>query len=121
MFLPGLGTAIGAGVGAAAGLLAGVGEKIAGAISPEQQIRQQVKDLYGVDIQAKGVLDQIKQFADSKYGGSYSLAIHAPDVRQLIMLYAQSKGMNMPLPSTIPHAGSLTEVNGSLFQQATYL
>jgi hypothetical protein len=120
MIAPGLGTAIGAGVGAVVGFGVGVGEKIAGAVAPEEQIRQQVKALYGVDIRAQGVLTQIKQMADQRYGGSYSLAIHGPDVRQLILLYAQSKGVNMPLSSTVPHAGMLAEQGGQMFQEASY-
>jgi hypothetical protein len=41
-------------------------------------------------------------------------------VRQLVMLYSEATGQNMPLSVTTPYSGSLVEQGGNLNQQASY-
>jgi hypothetical protein len=112
----------GAVIGAAAGFGAGIGEKIAGVKSDEQTAHDDVKSAYGVDIPPNtGVIKQIVSLAKSQYGGSISVAVRSPNVRQLVMLYSEASGQKMPLSATTPYAGSLVEQGGKLYQQATYL
>jgi hypothetical protein len=121
MILPGIGTAIGAGIGAAAGFGIGVGEKLFGVKSLEQTAHDDIKQMYGVDIPVNsGIIKQIVDTAKSQYGGSISIAVRSPNVRQMVMLYAEGTGQKMPLSASTPRGGSLAEQNGILYQQASY-
>lgn len=110
-----MGAAVGAGVGFAIGL----GEIIAGVESPENEAKRLVKQIYGVKID-DGVARQIVAIAQQKYGNHVSMAVRAPEVRQLILLYSEATGQKMPLSSTTPRAASLVEQGGKLFQAPTY-
>jgi hypothetical protein len=72
------GALLGAGIGAATGLGIGLGEKLAGVESPVRQA----------------------------HGGSVSVAVRSPSVRQFVMLYSEATGQKMPLSATTPMAGS---------------
>lgn len=114
-----LGAAIGAGVGAAAGFVAGGLEKLFGAESPENEAKRLVKQDYHVSI-TDSIASQIANIATSKYGGTISVAVRSPEVRQMLGLYAASTGQNMPQSALAPHAGGLSEHSGSLYQDASY-
>jgi hypothetical protein len=121
MVLPGIGTAIGAGIGAAVGLGISAGEMLAGVVAPWRKAQELVKQRYGVTIdQTTG--QHIADLANQKYGGNISVAVQSPDVRQMLQLYAAATGQrnNAVLSSTTPHAASLVEQGGTLYQQATY-
>jgi hypothetical protein len=60
------------------------------------------------------------ELAKSQFGGSISVAVRSPSVRQLVMLYSEATGQKMPLSATTPYAGSLVEQGGSLYQQASF-
>src|ERR1017187_9190228 len=77
-----LGAAIGAGVGFLAGM---VRLFIKGAV---EKARQKIKDLYGVDISDKAILQQIVDTAKQKYGGNLDMAIRTQEIRDLVSLYA---------------------------------
>ena len=121
MFAPGIGTAIGAGIGAAAGFGASVGEMLFGVKSLQQTAHDDVRSTYGVDIPVNsGTIKQIVGIATSQFGGSVSVAVRSPSVRQLVMLYSESTGQKMPLSATTPYGGSLVEQGGQVYQQASY-
>jgi len=116
-----MGGPLGAAIGAGVGLGIGLGEKIAGVKSLEQTAHDDVKSVYGVDIPPNsGTIKQIVDIAKSQFGGSISVAVRSPSVRQLVMLYSEATGQKMPLSATTPYAGSLVEQGGSLYQQASF-
>lgn len=105
---------IGAAVGAAVGAIAGtIRLFIKGG---REQITQQVKDLYRVDINPS-IADQLLQLAKQSYGGSYSVAIRSKPALELISLYAQSTGQNF-LFSNNARPAYLTETGGTAYQQS---
>ncbi|MBS1853887.1 MAG: hypothetical protein JST11_00865 [Acidobacteria bacterium] len=109
-----LGAAIGAGVGAIAGVVRlfvkGAGEKA----------RQKIKDLYGVDITDKQVIQQIVEIAKQTYGGNLDMAIRTQQVRDLIQLYAMSTGQQTKgMPAQI-HPLDVVQSGGSLYQSPGY-
>jgi hypothetical protein len=50
-----------------------------------------------------------------------SIAVRDPDVRKMLMLYSEATGQKVPLSATTPQSGSLAEMGGKLYQQATYV
>lgn len=109
------GALIGAGVGAAIGLASLLRE------SPEEKVRKKVKAVYGVDIQAKGVRQQIVQIAQQSYGSNIDMAIRSVQVQDLIRLYAMTTGQNTGnLPKQMTSA-ALIQSGGSLRQQVQYV
>ena len=110
----GLGAAIGAVAGFAAGM---VRLFIKGAV---EKARQKIKDLYGVDIPDKGVLQQIVDTAKQSYGGNLDMAIRTQQIRDLIQLYAMSTGQaTKGMPATV-HPLDLVQQGGSLYQSPGY-
>jgi len=83
-----LGAAIGAGVGAIAGTIRLF---VQGA---QEKAREKIKQLYGVDISDSSFLKQIVDMAKQAYGGNLDVALRSKDIRDLILLYAQSTGQN---------------------------
>ena len=115
-----MGGPLGAAIGAGVGFGIGIGEKIFGVESPENEAKRLVKQLYSVSID-NSMAQQIVGIAQQKYAGHVSIAVRDPDVRKELMLYAQGTGQKMPLSATTPHGGSLAEMGGRLYQQATYV
>jgi hypothetical protein len=116
-----MGGPLGAAIGGVAGFGIGVGEKIAGVESPEVEAQKLVKQIYGIDIpQSNSVIKQIVQMAQSQYGGSVSMTVRTPAVRDLLQLYAESTGQKSNLFLSQPHGVNLTEANGVLNQSAIY-
>ena len=91
-----------------------------GVESPTNEAKRLVKQQYGVSIDT-AIANQIVSIAQSKYASHVSLAVRDPDVRKMLMLYAQGTGQKMPLSATTPVGGSLAEQGGKLFQQASYV
>jgi hypothetical protein len=114
------GGALGALIGGAAGFAIGGIEKLLGIISPETKAKQMVKQIYGVSIN-DATAKQIASIATQKYGGNVSVAVRDPDVRKMLMLYAQGTGQKFPLSAATPQSGSLAEQGGNLYQQASYV
>jgi hypothetical protein len=105
-----IGAAIGAGVGAIAGIVRLFIKNAA------QKAREKIRAVYGVDIQSKGVLDQIVQMAKQGFGGNLDLAIRSPQIRDLIELYALSTGQSIGgLPATVRPV-PLVQQGGGLYQ-----
>jgi hypothetical protein len=109
---------LGAAIGAVAGFAAGMVRLfIKGAV---EKARQKIKDLYGVDIPDKGVLQQIVDTAKQSYGGNLDMAIRTQQIRDLIQLYAMSTGQaTKGMPATV-HPLDLVQRGGSLYQSAGY-
>ncbi len=109
-----LGALIGAGVGAIAGV---VRLFVKGAT---EKARQKIKDLYGVDISDKAVLQQIVDMAKQSCGGNLDMAIRTQQVRDLIQLYAMSTGQQTKgMPATV-HPLDVVHTGGSLYQSPGY-
>jgi hypothetical protein len=116
-----MGGPLGAAIGAGVGLGIGLGEKAFGVKSLERTAHDDIKSVYGVDIPTNsGTVKQVVELAKSQFGGSVSVAVRSPSVRQLVMLYSEATGQKMPLSATTPYAGSLVEQGGSLYQQASF-
>jgi hypothetical protein len=109
---------LGAAIGAVAGFAAGMVRLfIKGAV---EKARQKIKDLYGVDIPDKGVLQQIVDTAKQSYGGNLDMAIRTAQIRDLIQLYAMSTGQaTKGMPATV-HPLDLVQKGGSLYQSPGY-
>jgi hypothetical protein len=117
MIMPGIGTAIGAAIGAGAGAIAGVVRLF---VKTEQErIRQQIKQVYGIDISNRQILTQIQQIIDQKYGGSVSIGIRSQDVQDIVRLYALSQGQAANLPRPM-YAATVAEAGGKLALQPVY-
>ena len=85
-----------------------------------EKARQKIKDLYGVDIPDKGVLQQIVDTAKQSYGGNLDMAIRTQQIRDLIQLYAMSTGQaTKGMPATV-HPLDLVQKGGSLYQSPGY-
>jgi hypothetical protein len=116
-----IGGPIGAAAGASFGFEIGAMEKLFGVKSLAQTAHDDVKSVYGVSIPTNsGTIKQIVSLAQSQFGGSISVAVRSPSVRQLVMLYSEATGQKMPLSATTPYGGSLQEQGGKLYQQASY-
>jgi hypothetical protein len=64
---------------------------------------------------------QIAGIAQQKYAGHVSIAVRDSDVRKMLMLYSEATGQKMPLSVTTPQSGSLAEMGGRAYQQASYV
>ena len=95
-----VGGPIGAGIGAFVGTVVGLGVGIVGLFkkTAEQKVREKVQQVYGIQIQDKGVRQQIADIAQQRYGGNLDLAVRSPEVQQLVQLYALATGQNAKLP-----------------------
>jgi len=112
---------IGAAAGASFGFEIGALEKLFGVKTLNQTAHDDIKTVYGVDIPTNsGTIKQIVEMAKSQFGGSVSVAVRSPSVRQLVMLYSEATGQKMPLSASTPYGGSLVEQGGSLYQQASF-
>jgi hypothetical protein len=86
----------------------------------QEKARQKIKDLYGVDISDKAILQQIVDTAKQKYGGNLDMAIRTQEIRDLVSLYAMSTGQpTRGMPAGITPV-SFMESGGSLFQAPGY-
>ncbi|HZT32767.1 MAG TPA: hypothetical protein VE999_01680 [Gemmataceae bacterium] len=116
-----IGGPLGAAAGASFGFEIGALEKLFGVKSLNQTAHDDIKAIYGVDIPTNsGTIKQIVEIAKSQFGGSISVAVRSPSVRQLVMLYSEATGQKMPLSAATPYAGSLVEQGGNLYQQASF-
>ena len=109
---------LGAAIGAIAGFAAGMVRLfIKGAV---EKARQKIKDLYGIDIPDKALLQQVVDTAKQRYGGNLDMAIRTDEIRDLIKLYAMSTGQQTKgMPATV-HPLELAQSGGSLYQSPGY-
>jgi tape measure domain-containing protein len=132
-----LGSALGAGGGALAGFALGakigaiggpVGALIGAAVgggaalirslfkSGTEKAREKIKSIYGVDISARSVLDQVVGLAKQSYGGNLDVAVRSKDVQDLVELYALSTGQSArgiaarQQPVTLSTSGGVTGI-----------
>jgi hypothetical protein len=113
-----LGAAIGAGIGAAAGAISGVVRLFVH--TEQERIRQQIKQVYGIDISNRQILTQIQQIVDQKYGGSVSIGIRSQDVQDIVRLYALSTGQAAKLPRPMYAATIAQSQAGGMALQPVY-
>ncbi len=111
---------LGAAAGASFGFEVAMFEKLFGVESPINEAKRLVKQIYSVSIDNQ-MAKQIVQIAQQKYAGHVSIAVRDPDVRKMLMLYSEGTSQHMPLSATTPQSGSLAEMNGRLYQQASYV
>ena len=114
-----LGGPLGAAIGGAAGLGIGLGEKLAGVETKENEAKRLVKQIYAISID-NALAKQIAGVAQQSYGGNVGMAVRSDQVRDLLRLWAQSMGQKTSLTALTPHAASLIEANGKLYQGAVY-
>jgi ABC-type transporter Mla subunit MlaD len=116
-----IGGPLGAAAGASFGFEIGAMEKLFGVKSLNQTAHDDIKSVYGIDIPTNsGTIKQVVEIAKQQFGGSISVAVRSPSVRQLVMLYSEATGQKMLLSATTPYAGSLVEQGGNLYQQASF-
>jgi tape measure domain-containing protein len=109
-----IGALIGAGIGAVAGTIRLF---IKGA---EEKAIEKVKRLYQITIDRKFAA-QIVGIAKQQFGGDLDLAIRTPQVKDLLELYAMSRGQSPAgLGNLRPTALSLVQSGSGLFQAPTY-
>ena len=111
------GAAIGAAVGLGAGLISG----IVGLFrkSPEEKLREKIKQVYGVYIGDKGFLRQILSMSQ-KFGGNLDMTIRHREVADLISLYAQTTGQTMRGAPKQMTSATLIQSGGSLSMMPSY-
>lgn len=85
---------IGAGVGAAVGAVAGTLRLTGLWTSKAEQIVAQIKQVYHLDVDKNFAINNILPIVQQQFGGSISLAIRSPQVRQLLELYGQVHAQN---------------------------
>ena len=86
----------------------------------QEKVRQKIKELYGVDITDKKVLQQIVDIAKQSYGSNIDMAIRTQQVRDLIQLFAMSTGQTTKgMPATV-HSLDIVQSGGSLYQSPGY-
>ena len=115
---PGIGTALGAGIGA----LIGVGASIARMFvkSPEEKMAAKIKTAYGLEVKDRAFLSQLVQIAKGSYGGDFDMAIHSPQVRELLDIYAQMTGQAFKGAAPKVTPVELVQAGGMLYQSPTY-
>jgi hypothetical protein len=84
----------------------------------QEKAREKIKATYGVDISDKGVLKQIVEMAKQGFGGNLDMAIRSQPVRDLIELYAMSRGQNTSGMPAVMRPVSLLQQGGSIYQQS---
>lgn len=109
-----IGALSGGGIGAVAGL---VRLFIKGA---EDKAVEKIKALYGLTQVDKSFAKQIVAMAKQGFAGNLDVAIRAPQVRDLIELYAMSTGQKFGGPSSMPRGVSLVQAGGALYQSPSY-
>ena len=114
MFGGPMGALIGAGIGAGVGAITGVVRMFVK--TETERIRQQIKQVYGIDISNVQLLAQIKQIVDTKYGGSVSVGIRSQDVQDIVRLYALSTGQAAMLPRPMYAATIAQSMQGMQLQ-----
>jgi hypothetical protein len=85
----------------------------------QERIRQQIKQVYGIDISNRQILTQIQQIVDQKYGGSVSIGIRSQDVQDIVRLYALSTGQAANLPRPM-YAATIAQSTQGLQLQPVY-
>jgi hypothetical protein len=109
---------MGAVVGGAIGAGIGLGRWIFGGKSPEQKVIDKVRELYRLELKDKSVARQIVEISRSM-GGNLDMAVRSPQARELLEMYAMSKGQNdlaasIRMPRATPFSGIQT---GGQFQE----
>jgi hypothetical protein len=111
---------IGATIGGGAGLLIGLREKIAGVETPEAEAKRLIQQTYHINAN-NAMANSVVQIADQKYGGTISVAVRSPDVRQILGLYAAGTSQKMATGFDQPFGASLVNSGGRLMQNSVSL
>ncbi len=112
---------IGAAIGAGVGFGIGLGEVVAGVEPKWKEATRLVQQQYRMTI-GRNIADQIVAIAKQSYGGTVSIAVRSPEVREMLGLYAAGTGQagKVPMSGMAPHGASLISSKGSLYQAPTY-
>lgn len=116
-----IGGPLGGAIGAAVGLGAGIVTGIFGLFrkSPEEKLREKIKQAYGVNIRDKGVLKQILSIAQS-FGGNLDMTIRNREVVELISMYAHATNQAMRGAPKQMTSATLIQSGGSLSMAQSY-
>lgn len=87
--------------------------------SAEDKAKEKIKSAYGLDVKDKGILRQIVGIAKESFGGNIETAIHSPQIRDMLELYAMSTGQTFGTQAKVRSA-SLTQTGSGLVQNAMY-
>jgi hypothetical protein len=86
--------------------------------SPEDKMKKEIKSVYGVSVNDRGVLKQLVGIAQSNYGGNYKMAARSQQVSDIVGMYAQATGQSARGLRASMTGASLTQSGGSLYQTA---
>jgi hypothetical protein len=117
-----VGGPVGALVGGAIGLGVGVAVGVVNLFrkSKEDQVRSQIRQTYGVDIADKGILSQIAEVANQRFGGDVRMAVHSQEVQEMVRIYSLMTGQNAALPRPMYSATYAQSAAGGLQMQPVY-
>jgi hypothetical protein len=118
MIMPGVGTLIGAAIGAGVGAITGIVRLFVH--TEQERIRTGIKQVYGIDLTNRQILNQIQQIVDQKYGGNVDIGIRSQDVQDIVRLYALSTGQAARLPRPMYAATIEQSAAGGLATQPVY-
>jgi hypothetical protein len=88
--------------------------------SPEDKMRRKIKEIYGVKIQDKGIIQQFLSLAQQSYMGDYDRAIHSDQGMEMVRQYAEMTDQTPKSMRDKMTSATLMERGGSLYQQANY-
>jgi hypothetical protein len=92
--------------------------------SAKDKAKEKVKDIYGVTISDKGILEQIVGIGKSYAGGNLDLAVRMPMVQELVYLYSMATGSGgnaSLIGGNFPRNVSIVQRMGQAFLQPQYL
>jgi len=113
-----VGAAVGAAIGAGVGAVAGIVRLFVK--TKQEQIRAQIKTIYGIDISDRKILGQIQQIIDQAYGGSVQIGVRSQQVQEIVRLFALSTGQAAGLPRQMYNATIEQSGAGGLQLQPVY-
>lgn len=117
LIFPGIGTALGAAIGALAG---GVASLIRGFVkSAEDQVIAKVKAAYNGLTIDRSYAHTLVAIAKQSFGGNLDVAIRAPQIKEMLELYAMATGFQFPTQARL-RSVSLVESRGGLFQNPIF-
>jgi len=119
MIMPGVGAVVGAAIGAAVGL--GVGVVNLFRKSEDQQVRDLLRQAYGIDVRDQGIRQQIVDIAKQRYSGNLRMAVFSSEVQDMMRIYALTTGQGIGgLPRPMYGATYAQSAAGGLQMQPVY-
>lgn len=111
---------VGAAIGAGVGLGVGAIRWLAGGKSPEDRLKDRIKELTGVNIKEKSVLKDMLQRVGGTSVNAMDVWIRSRDGQDWIQLAAEQTGQKFKSKYNVPQL-NLIAANGSVFEAAPYM